>query len=232
MGLELVELVLDVEDTFGFSIADEDTASLTTVGKLYDYVLAHRFREKQDACLTSIAFYKVRRALMSVLDLPRDAVRVSTDLAAIFPRRRRRTWRAIERATGCRLPFLRRPPWVVRLATVAALGLGFAVPYSLGLKPLGGGVLVGLLSAFASAFPLAWVTELLAVRLPPDVATVGQLAKAIVARNYQPLVAESRQSANDAEVWDTLRRIVAEQFGIRPDQVTRETSFVKDLVAG
>ena len=65
MELDSVELVLEVEDAFGFSIPDEDAAGLTTVGKLYDYVLAHRFRGKQDACLSSMTFYKLRRGLMS-----------------------------------------------------------------------------------------------------------------------------------------------------------------------
>ena len=152
MGLELVELVLEVEDTFGFSIADEDAAGLTTMGKLYDYVLAHRFRGKQDACLSSITFYKIRQALMSVLEIPRDAVRVSTELPAIIPKRRRRTWRAIEKTTGWRLPWLRRPRWVVTLATLAALGLGAAVPMLLGLKPFRGGVAVALFSAAVFGF--------------------------------------------------------------------------------
>ena len=104
MGLDSVELVLEVEDAFGFSIPDEDAAGLTTMGKLYEYVLAHRFRGKQDACLSSITFYKIRRALMSVLKIPRDAVRVATELSAIMPRRRRRAWRrsSRRRAFACR----------------------------------------------------------------------------------------------------------------------------------
>jgi hypothetical protein len=69
----------------------------------------------------------------------------------------------------------------------------------------------------------------LAYEFPPDVATVGQLAKATLARNYQPIVAEAKKSATDAEVWDILQRIIVEQLGVRADQLKRETSFVKDL---
>ena len=116
MGLDSVELVLEVENAFGFSIPDEDAAGLTTVGKLYDYVLAHRFRGKQDVCLSSMTFYKLRRGLMLVLQVPRNSVRVSTEVSAIIPKHRRRSWRALEKATGFRLPFLRRPGWVVTLA--------------------------------------------------------------------------------------------------------------------
>lgn len=65
--LDLYELMLEVEDAFGFSVPVEEGAELSTMGKLYDYVLAHRFRGKEDACLTSMTFYALRRALMSVL---------------------------------------------------------------------------------------------------------------------------------------------------------------------
>ncbi len=135
MDFDRYELMLEVEDALGFSIPVEDAAELSTMGKLYDYVLAHRFRGKQDACLTSMTFYELRRALMSVLQIPRDSVRVSTELSAIIPRRRRRTWRAIEKATGYRLPLLRRPRWFVTLATLAAVVLGITVPVLAGLKP-------------------------------------------------------------------------------------------------
>ncbi len=229
MGLDSVELVLEVENTFGFSIPDEDAAGLTTVGKLYDYVLAHRFRGKQDACLSSMTFYKLRRGLMLVLQVPRNSVRVSTEVSAIIPKHRRRSWRALEKATGFRLPFLRRPGWVVTLGTVTAIGLGVATPALLGLKPFGGGVIVALLSMGLLAYALFWLTEILAYEFPPDVATVGQLAKATLARNYQPIVAESKKSATDAEVWDMLQRIIGEQLGVRIDQLTKEANFVKDL---
>ena len=229
MGLDSVELVLEVEDAFGFSIPDEDAAGLTTVGKLYDYVLTHRFRGKQDACLSSMTFYKLRRGLMLVLQVPRNSVRVSAELSAIIPKHRRRTWRAIEKATGFRLPFLRRPGWVVTLGALAAVGLGVATSALLRLKPFGGGVIVAILSTGVFAYFLFWLTWSLAYEFPPDVATVGQLAKATLARNYRPIVAESKKSATDAEVWEILQRIIGEQLGVRIDQLTKETSFVEDL---
>jgi hypothetical protein len=230
MGLDYVELLLEVEDTFGIAIPDEDAAGLTTMGKLYDYVLAHRFRGKQDACLSSMAFYKIRRALMSVLQVPRDAVRVSTELSAIIPRRRRRTWRAVEKATGLRLPMLRRPRWVVTLATLAAVGLGIATSVRLGLKPSRGGILAAIVSAGVFGFVFFYrLTVCFAYEFSPDALTVGQLAKATLARNYRPMVAEAHKSATDAEVWDALQRMVGEQLGLRPDQLTKETDFVKDL---
>jgi acyl carrier protein len=38
MGLDIVELVMDVETAFGVRISDADAKDLMTVGTLYDYV--------------------------------------------------------------------------------------------------------------------------------------------------------------------------------------------------
>ena len=62
MGLDSVELVMKVEETFAFSMPNEDAAVLVTVGTLYDYILAHRFEGRQEGCLTNVTFYKLRRA--------------------------------------------------------------------------------------------------------------------------------------------------------------------------
>ena len=102
MGLDLVELVMEVEETFGFSIPDADAATLDTVGKLYDYVMAHRFEGREQGCLTRVVFYKLRRALMSVFGMTRGDVHLSLEMAAIIPNRRRQCWSDLsESRWGC-----------------------------------------------------------------------------------------------------------------------------------
>ena len=39
-SLDVAELIMSVEDEFGFSIPDEDAAELVTVGKLVEYIEA------------------------------------------------------------------------------------------------------------------------------------------------------------------------------------------------
>ena len=41
-SLDVVELIMSVEDEFGFSIPDEDAAELVTVGKLAEYIEARQ----------------------------------------------------------------------------------------------------------------------------------------------------------------------------------------------
>jgi acyl carrier protein len=233
MDREILRILPHVEDAFGFGVPDGDAAQLNTVGQLYDYVLGHRYCEDQDQdpCLNSIAFFRIRRAMTSILRIPRDAVQESTTLSSVIPNHRRRTWRAIEKETGFRLPMLRRPHRIVMMATLAAIGLGVSVPLSFGLTPLHGATVVAIFTIAAFGYLFCRLTEPFAFLLPPGVDTVGELAKATLARNYQPILAESKESATDAEVWDEVRRIVAEQLGLSPGEITGEMELSKHLIA-
>lgn len=41
-SIDFVEFVLELEDTFGSEISDEDAEKLSTVGQVVDYVAAHQ----------------------------------------------------------------------------------------------------------------------------------------------------------------------------------------------
>jgi acyl carrier protein len=227
MGLDLLELVLAVEDAFGCSIADEDAAELNTLGKLYEYILAHRFQADEEGCLTSIVFYKIRRAMMVVLQVPRKNVRVATRLSALIPRRRRHAWHAIHKASGLRLPRLRRPVWVTAVATLASLVPAVAAPLLLGLRPLNGAIWLAVLVGTAAGYFFYWLTIPLAFEFQLECHTVGELTIATLARNFQAVHDEAK-SSNTAEVWDVLCRIVSEQLGVGAGDLTKETSFFQD----
>ena len=206
-------------------------AELNTMGKLYEYTFAHRFPADEEGCLTSIVFYKIRRAMMAVLQVPRKNVRAATRLSALIPRHRRRAWHAIRKLSGLRLPRLRRPVWVTAAATLASLLLAVAAPLLLGRRLLNGAIWLAVLVGTAAGYLLYWLTTPLAFEFQPECHTVGELTIATLARNFQAVHDEAK-SSNAAEVWDVLCRIVSEQLGVRAGDLTRETDFVKDLHAG
>ncbi len=214
-----------VEDAFGFFIPDEDAAGWDTLGKLHEYVLAHRFCGRRESCLNSIAFYKLRRAMTAVLPITRDAAQPATELTALIPSRRRRTWRLLRKATGFRLPELRRPGWVTTTAAVAAIASGIALPRLLGINLFHGAIVLAIATAMVAGYSLFWLTEPLAFEFRPELATAGQLAKAMLARNYQAIVAESCHPADAAEVWIRLCSVVAGPLGTQPERLTKATKI-------
>jgi len=230
MGSDAEDLVVGVEETFRFSIPDEDSAVLDTVGKLYDYILAHRFQGRPPGCLTNVAFYKLRSALMSVFGMARSDVRLSLDLAAIIPTRRRQRWSDLQQAVGLRLPELVRPVWVTATATtigcVVVVGTTIFLAASLGFPVAV--VLDLLFIIWMVVYVFYHGTKPLAVAFRPEFATVGDLTKSILRRNYGA-ISDECQRANPEEIWTTLRALIAEQLGVRLDDVTKEANFVKDL---
>ncbi len=106
MGLDSVELVLKVEDTLRIRLRDEDAEKIRAVGELFDCIMSHLEGHEQ-GCLSSFAFYRLRRTLMSVRGLARNDIRLSSEVAKFFPEQQRRAaWSDLQAALGLRLPEL------------------------------------------------------------------------------------------------------------------------------
>jgi hypothetical protein len=96
MGLDLVELVIEVEETFALKIADEDAQRIATVADLIRYVRG-RVRGRTGAvCRTSRTFYQFRRALIQSVPVFRQDVRLDRPLLELIPKpERRRVWKQL-----------------------------------------------------------------------------------------------------------------------------------------
>lgn len=227
MGLDIVELFIAVEDTFQIHIADEEASRVYTVGDLHNLVIAKLQGQDSNRCLTSAAFYRTRRGIMDTLGIDRRQIRPSTPLEVILPRNHRREkWRRIQEAMKLKLPDLQHPGWIqfslltLGVALAAAPGLYRGVDYRwiallflLGL--IVGGFLVKLSPALAVAFP-------------NHDATVGDLAKDVLAINHARLVDEVG-SWNKKEVWEALCRVIVMQTAVAREKIRPEALIVDDL---
>ncbi len=107
MGLDSVELVLRIEEEFSIELPDPEIRDIRTVGELYRLVLSKV--ESTPSCLSSKAFYRVRRALVECLSLPRRAIRPSTSLDSLLPRSQlAKEWQRVADHSGLALPPLKR----------------------------------------------------------------------------------------------------------------------------
>lgn len=117
MGLDGVELVMDIEDEFGLTIPDDEAFRLETVGDVIDYIVA-RLRERAGppagGCPSARTFYRLRAELAARLGVPRGAVRRGRTVGELVPPGPgRRGWTGLARAVGLRPePFnILRPLW-------------------------------------------------------------------------------------------------------------------------
>lgn len=230
MGLDVVELVMRVEETFEITIEDEEAEQTATIGQFYALVLRKLGFDHPERCLSSVAFYQTRRALMDVCGTPRRAVAPATALESCLPLADRRShWQQLGQRLDMTLPELQRPAWVkngIGLTAVACL-LGAVVTRSLAFSPV---TWAGLLVS-ASLLPLAMnrATTRLAVHLPANCATMRQTVQRVMQAKFG--VYRQERGAGKQEIWQTLRAVVADELSVDIERVTPEAHIVRDLGA-
>jgi acyl carrier protein len=235
MGLDTVELVMAIEETFGLTIPDDRAGKIVTIGDAYRCILERlEFPESPGSCLSAGAFYHLRRTLMRQAGTSRAAVRPGARLETLLADSdRRRSWVGLGESLGWRLPRLERPPWVVAASVLAVLALAGALaagPVLLGFPgpSIDLGIVIFLVSCPLAALTAWYETRPLATRIPAECSTVRGLIATVTTTNYATL-ARRRGGWDREEVRAVLFRLVAEQAGVPRERLTEDTRFVADL---
>jgi hypothetical protein len=115
MGLDSVELVMRIEETFAIQIPDRVAPELTTPRKVTDFILTQVKRSQVPLpCLSQKAFYLLRRCFVRHLAISRHHIGTDTPLRELIPEANRHdVWRHIGSAVGVKKwPAMSRPKWL------------------------------------------------------------------------------------------------------------------------
>lgn len=224
MGLDLVELVMEVEDAFDVKISDEDATKCDTVGKLIAMVQEKVGDGKPEICLTSRTFYRLRQALMANLGIERRQVRLDSTLAELLPgRMRRKQWNKL-RDAGILVPPLeltkRQTMFTGFLVVVAALGVG-VYSNDWGLLAI---------SAVTFLFLACWLSRPFAMHVPTMCSTMRNLALYAAVRSDGD--DRERVGLRETEIAQKVRVIISEQLAVPIERLSDNTHFVHDLGCG
>jgi acyl carrier protein len=231
MGLELVEIVMQAEETFGVVVSDDEALEITTVGQFHQYILDLRQQQRRQKCPTARAFREVRSVLMETTSAPKQAIRPATELERLLPvRARRRVWKRLEQEASGRTPGLRLPcrlgPALAGLCVIGGFaGTAIILPH-VGIVHA---IVLGGATTAATLLLVFFITRPFAVAFPHGVVTVGDLATATFPPGHE---ASLRQDMTDQEVWERLQEIVAGVIGLKVEDITPSARFVEDLGAG
>lgn len=227
MGLDMVDMVLRIEETFGIVIPDTEASQIVAIGDLHQSILQRLHENRSSKCLTARAFYRLRQGLVSETGVDRSAVRPDAPLNEVVPASlRRHLWPRLAARLALTLPSLCRPPRLtaaLTLAIVAWIGLGhFAmwtchIPWPLWFHGIS---VAAIFVAVVATRPFA--TEVRGCR------TVGDVAKAILRDNFAAISAELK-TVNEREALESLLGLISDQLGVSRTELHLETRFVKDL---
>ena len=96
MGLDVVELVMDLEKRFNIALEDCSLVRVRTVADLAALVIS-RMSRVPDVCPTATTFYRLRALLVSTFGVERRSFRPGARLADVLPEDARSAWSSIQR---------------------------------------------------------------------------------------------------------------------------------------
>jgi hypothetical protein len=226
VGEDTWELFEAIEESFAVDLGDYYGLAGISVGELSEKICMLANYPAEDRCLSSAAFYRLRRAFDSLFGVPRSGIRPSTLVRELLPWKSRKSqWRSLEEHLGLNLPKLMFPSWLLLLCLVASIALPVSVREFLGLKINWFALFLG------SALLFFWMVVAcvpLARTLLPSYGTMGGLAKVVLARNYATFAAQNGSSP-ERGVLSALRLLIAVNVGIEPEEISTETRIPSDL---
>lgn len=228
MGLDAVEMVMAVEETFGIEIKDGEAVHLQTPRQLIDFVKTKVACAQADVCLTHRSFCLVRRFMMRTIGLSRKAIAPGTTLSDLITKEHRLqfvTAFPIELGTVL-APKLERPAAIVitilgvAVATdvVPAIATHTYSPFNLFYFGV-----PSILVAYAGVR----LTRNMRTEFPANLQTVGDLSRFVM--THKPdLATPARPGWTDEQIASRVRDIIIETLGC--EKTYREdANFVKDL---
>lgn len=199
----------ELQTAFALALTQDDVGDWRTVGDIHA-TLRHKLADRPngDACATSMTFYRLRRALGGRA----SGLTPNTPLASLIGPNPKR-WRAeLQQALNLNLP-------AFQLTSVGTIGclVGFLAFFGLLVSGLFGSSVIatGSLATLVMCVALACLDRLC---LPNDLVTLGDLARAIAARNVATLLQQGAR-LRDADIWQAICAILAEETGTPPDQI-------------
>ncbi len=228
MGLDSVELVLNVEDRFNIALADNQCSRVRTVADLAALVMAS-LPADNGRCQTAVAFHELRRWLMTHAGIERSRTRPAARLDELLPSPRK-IWKAFTRHRRS-VPHLVPSPEadrVISLATWASITVWMPASAAMWIT-LGrsAGVTFAMFTFLAGAVSIAVVSDRLAVHFAPGLETIADLARCL-APIANPKDNFAARAAVEQQVLGEVRRLTAEQLNLPLDRVSPESSF-RDL---
>jgi acyl carrier protein len=240
MGLDGVEIVMKVEETFDIVIENSEAETTVTPGQLIELILSKVGRTSHAACLTQRAFYRLRAALVGRLGFARDQLKPDTSLAHVFPRMaRKERVREILATVGLQkqIEFV-RPARVIHSIWWSMLCGGIAVTLFFAWHPIvstslatnlafGSAVISGALFLATYGWLAFFVTRRTRIEFRPSMKTLGHLSRWIVANGPQLVDAPPGEWSRE-QVSENVRQIVIDSLGCEKEY-REDAHFVKDL---
>ncbi len=226
------DLVDEIQNSFWIEFTSDDLINAVTVGDLFDCVMRKAPPLRSSACMSTVAFNRIRRSLVALTGADRKAIRPDGQLAKLVHwRDRRACWESLRTEMRFDLPDL-QPHWGLWTALFfLAMGLVFAASQSFVQPTVMGWLLAivwGIVSIVFTWAILLRLTERFHCNFPKNGQTLSDLVRVVVSRNHQKLASEVGGSTA-AQAWSAFQELLSQRCDLSAFKITRELRFPQDF---
>lgn len=245
MGLDFMELKIEIEDRFEITFEEDDWISsngllIETAGDFYQTILRKLIvwkSARQDIRLNFEVWEAVRDKVADLTDRPHESIRLWDSLENLFPMsQRRELWQQFREVSDYPLSELEYPKWVPRLGLTLTLGMGFLdqfqvwqIPRVEWLWPIL--CIIGIWMMVETYTKFLSVCARFRTRFPDKLQTVKDLCRNLIDKNYRDMDVQYYPPTSEfcRDVWDEMVGIFQEVLGVDREEVKPESRLIADL---
>lgn len=230
MGLDSVEILVNVENAFGITISNYEAEKISTVGDIHNVVWRSVQGRQSMRCRSQQLFYRLRYILINKFNAAHEGIVPEASLNKIFPNNNRRLkYHRLHKELNLKLPELVLPPIWARALTVTGITLipgmlAVALVLMYGYNRTRWLYLLPALGLLATIF-ISNILDAVRVQFRPD--KMRDYTQAVLALNYGTLMQESSLSRKEMEI--VVNNIIAETIGLELHEISPEKSLTNDL---
>lgn len=234
MGLDSIEIVVEIEEAFGINIPDEEVERIRTVADFHNCVWKTLGDKHSEWCKSQHIFYKLRKYICETSEVPQEKFYPDASMNdCLKMANRRKVYSEFESAMDLTLPKLvLSNPWIIFLNLFGFVTIGVGLMISIILT--GFSIYSGLVFLIPTAGVI--LTFLLSMALNPLRTTirtpkVADFIREIMIINYGKINRPSTNEilSNRKEVEFVINRIIADKSGLELSEITPERSITDDL---
>ena len=230
MGLDSVEILVNVENAFGITISNYEAEKITTVGDIHNVVWRNVQGRQSMRCRSQQLFYRLRYILINKFNATHEDIVPAASLNNVFPKNNRRLkYRRLQMELNLKLPELVLPSIWSRALTITGFTLiagmlATALVLIYGYDRTRWLLLLPVLGLLTTIF-ISNILDAVRVHFKPD--KIRDYTQAVLALNYGTLMQESGLSRKEMEI--IINNIIAETIGLELHEILPEKSLTDDL---
>ena len=230
MGLDSVEIIVNVESAFGITISNFEAEKITTVGDIHAIVWRSVQGRQSMRCHSQQLYYKLRHTLTNKFRVAKDDIELHASLNDIFPKTNRRLlYRKLENELQLKLPELvLSAVWdnILRITGIILI-VGMLACSLVMVNLFNYSRWLYLLPGFGVIATIFFSNILDPVRTVFMPATVKAYTQKVLSLNYATLV--QGNGTNKKEVELMINHIIADTAGLEMHEISPEKKLGDDL---